>query len=550
MAKDLSLEPDDDKSSFSLDGFSSLLTEDKHEEIKDFFESEIASMSAGDVEKLCSQSLDFLAGVCLPDTCTALFPPIYQNIWSLFIEALTNVKGVDRYAIGLPRGHAKTVFLKLLCLYIILYTNRQFILIICATVDLASNFIIDVCSMLGSPNIVAVFGNYKDTTKTENKELVRFSFRGRDVILKPIGSGSAVRGVNIENRRPDVEIFDDMQTRENARSVTQARELQQWMVGTVMKARDPKRCLYIYVGNMYASVPIDEERGITTCILHNLKNNVNWKSWIVGAILANGEALWPEVRPITDLLEELENDRSMGEEDQFYSEVLNDPTAGNLKLFDITKIKKCDIDFDVNIPNGKFIIIDPSLNKKKSDRMPVAYCEVYDNVVYCKDLELTKLTPRLMVRHVIERAVSEGYFCIISEAQAMQELLIELFNEILDSLNITDLVTLGITGGGETKASRIATGARQVLNAEVVLNYSALTVYNAEMQNYDPAKTNNQDDVIDIVGYLAKVPVKFPTEIMARDYVMYMLNQERDDGQEQDFTNSSFGFAGGFEVWS
>lgn len=539
---------DGDKSEFSTAGFESLLSEVKPVEVKDFFDTEVAAMTAEEVESLCKDSLDFLAGVSLPETCTALFPPIYQNIWTLFVESLAKATGVDKYAIGLPRGHAKTVFLKLLCLYIILYTNRQFILVICATVDLAVNFITDVCSMLGSANIVSVFGNYKDTVKVENKELVRFDFRGRNIILKPIGSNSAVRGVNIDNRRPDIEIFDDMQTRENAKSVTQAKELQQWMVGTVMKARDPKRCLYIYVGNMYPSLPIDEERGITTCILNNLKNNSNWKSWIVGAILSDGNALWPEVRSIIDLLEELESDRSMGEEEQFYAEVLNDPAAANLKIFDPTKIKKNHIDFEANIPNGKFIIIDPSLNKKKSDRMPVAYCEVYDNVVYCKEIELTKLTPRLMCRHVIQRAVSEGYFCIVSEAQAMQELLLELFSEILESLHISDMALEGITGGGATKASRIATGARQILNAEVVLDYSVLTVYTSEMQNYNPAKQNNVDDVIDLMGYLAQVPIKFPNSIVARDYVMYMLNQEREDAEN--YSDATLSIDGGFSIWN
>lgn len=544
---DLSIDGEVKQSDYSLDGFAGLLEEADKDDVKDFFETELAAMSSGEVEELCKQSLDFLAGVSLPETCTALFPNIYQNMWVLFLEALQNTKGVDRYAIGLPRGHAKTVFLKLLCLYIILYTNRQFILVICATVDLACNFIADVCSMLGSTNVTTVFGDYKQTVKVENRELVRFNFRGRDVILKPIGSGSAVRGVNIDNRRPDVEIFDDMQTRENAKSATQAKDLQQWMVGTVMKARDPKRCLFIYVGNMYASVPLDEERGITSCILQNLKNNPIWKSWIVGAILADGTALWPDVRSLTDLLEELDADKSMGEEEQFYAEVLNDPAAANLKAFDESKIKECHINFKDSIPNGKFIMIDPSLNKKKSDRMPVAYCSVYDNIVRCDDLELTKLTPRLMVRHVIERAVSDGYFCIISEAQAMQELLLDLFEEILDSLMITDVVLRGITGGGETKSSRIVKGAKQVLNAEVVLDYKVLSVYSAEWKTYDPAKANNRDDVLDVVGYLAQIPIKFPQEIMARDYLMTLMNRDTNYGQ-QDSTDTSFSFDSGFTL--
>ena len=536
----------ENKSDFDLNAFDGLLEGTQVEQVKDFFDTATAAMDAQEVEQLAKESLDFLAGVSLPETCTALFPPIYQNIWALFLAALAKQTGVERYAIGLPRGHAKTVFLKLLCLYIILYTNRHFILVICATVDLASNFVSDVINMLKSPNIIAVYGDYSHGVQVENKELVRFKYRGRNIILKPIGSGSAVRGINVDNQRPDVEIFDDMQTRETAKSATQARELQQWMVGTVMKARDPKRCLYIYVGNMYASVPINEQKGITSCILENLKNNPLWKSWIVGAILEDGTALWPEVRSIVDLLEELESDRSLGEEEQFYAEVLNDPAAANLQMFDPSKVKPHNINLAESIPNGKFIIIDPSLNKSKSDSMPIAYCKVYDNIVYCDDLELTKRTPRLMVRHVISKAIKEGYFCIISEAQAMQELLLELFAEVLESLGLNDIELKGITGGGESKATRIMRGAKEITQGEVVLSPAVMSIYAAQFKLYQPAKQNNKDDVIDIAGYFGQVPLKFAKEIMSRDILMY--NDEEYYYGQQSSSDSNFSIDTGFSL--
>ena len=152
-----------------------------------------------------------------------------------------------------------------------------------------------------------------------------------------------------------------------------------------------------------------------------------------------------------------------------------------------------------------------------------------------------------MVRHVIERAMEEGYFCIVSEAQAMQELLLSLFEEVLDSLMVTDITLRGITGGGETKASRIAKGAKQVLNAEVVLDYKVLTVYSAEWKTYDPSKINNRDDVIDIVGYLAQIPVKFPTEIIARDYLLTILNRNTYHGTESS-SDSPHSIDGGFSL--
>lgn len=129
----------------------------------------------------------------------------------------------------------------------------------------------------------------------------------------------------------------------------------------------------------------------------------------------------------------------------------------------------------------------------------------------------------------------------------MQELLIELFEEVLESLMITDVILRGITGGGETKSSRIVKGANQVLQGEVVLPLKVLTVYSAEWKTYNPGKANNRDDVLDVVGYLAQIPIKFPQEIIARDYLMTLMNRYTNYGTE-DSSDTPFSIDGGFTL--
>lgn len=505
----------------------------------------LVSADASDLESLCKDSIDGLGAVAIPEVCIAPFPRFYHLVFSLLVTALQGARGFPKFGIGFPRGHGKTVWLKIVILYIILFTNRRFILVVCATEELAINLIEDVVSMLSSPNVVRIFGNWAEQCSENNKVKKKFYFRGRTIILKPIGSSSAIRGANIDNRRPDVMIFDDMQTRECAKSAVQAKDLQDWLIGTVMKAKDPTRCVYIYVGNMYPGVKLDETKNtgtakdMTSCILENIKNNPEWMTLIVGAILEDGTALWEDVRSLESLLEEYESDRSMGSEDIFFAEVLNDPRGGNLKLFDESKVPELGIDINTSIPSGKFVVIDPSLNKKRSDRMPVCYCEVHDGIVVVTEIELGRKTPREMIRHVILRCVNEGYYCVVSEAQAMQELYLELFKEVMDSLHITEIVTCGITTGGVSKNTRISLGAKAVLNGEIHLAPNPYALYCSEMRNYNPLKDKNLDDIIDVTYYASIIPIKFPSEIIARDY-MKMLLEGEGYGQATDDSSASF----------
>lgn len=512
----------------------------------------LIAADAANLEQLCKDSIDGMGAIALPEVCTSPFPKFYHLVFSLLVDKLNENRGFPKYGIGFPRGHAKTVWLKLIILYIIMFTKRRFILVVCATDELATNVIEDVCSMLSSPNVVRIFGNWAEQCTENNKIKKKFFFRGRTIILKPIGPNSAIRGANIDNRRPDVMIFDDMQTRECAKSAVQAKELQDWLVGTVMKAKDPSRCTYIYVGNMYPSVKLDENSNkgnaneLTSCILENIKNNPEWTTLIVGAILEDGTALWEEVRSLESLLDEYESDKSMGAEDIFFAEVLNDPTGSNLKLFDPSNVPSFDLDLDVSIPAAKFIVIDPSLNKKRSDKMPVCFCEMHDGVVVVTEIETGRRTPREMIRHLINRCINEGYFCVVSEAQAMQELYLELFREVMENSGLSDqdIALCGITTGGVSKHTRISLGAKAVLNGEVVLMPSPYAQYCSEMKNYNPLKEKNVDDVIDVTYYVSVVPLKFPQEIVARDYMLMLYGGELN---EQTNTSRTSGFDAGFD---
>jgi hypothetical protein len=59
------------------------------------------------------------------------------------------------------------------------------------------------------------------------------------------------------------------------------------------------------------------------------------------------------------------------------------------------------------------------------------------------------------------------------------------------------------------------------------------------MRNYNPLKDKNLDDVIDVTYYASIIPIKFPSEIIARDY-MKMLLEGESYGQAADDSSASF----------
>ena len=148
------------------------------------------STEARDLAKV---DMDFFGMLAMPDDVIYSFPEFYKQVWSILIGCLHKSRDFSKYAIGLPRGHGKTFVVKLLILYTILFTDRKFILVVSAIKDNAASIIADVADMLDSPNIRAVFGNWRVSIEVDRQDKKKFYFNGRPVILKAAGAGTAIR---------------------------------------------------------------------------------------------------------------------------------------------------------------------------------------------------------------------------------------------------------------------------------------------------------------------------------------------------------------------
>lgn len=461
--------------------------------------------------RLLRDDPNFFGGICIPEVFTLFFPVIFIAIWNLLVEAARQTRGKLQLAIGLPRGFAKTLFLKLFVVYCILFTDRKFILIVCNTEALALNFIADVVSILDSQNIKFLFGDWKLGLERDTLALKKFGFRSRTIVIAGIGVGTSMRGLNIKFERPDIVIMDDMQSREDAETPEVAKKQLMWLMGTLMKARNYKRCLFIYVGNMYPT---------EGCILRKLKYSKSWTSFITGAIRADGTSLWEELRPLKELLEEFENDLELGHPEIFYAEVQNDEEAGTVSGIDVSRIPPYPPELDHVEPQGGFIIIDPATKKsKQTNETAIGEFLVYDGTPVFRKVDSAIMSPLEAIHAALKMALSRGIKCIGIESNAYQFTFLFWFDFVCKQAGIEGIILCELYAGILSKNSKIKAMLPKLLRkkekdtAELLLHPDVRSRVVHQITQWNPLKVKNIDDILDLMGYVDKMIEQYGNEM-------------------------------------
>lgn len=466
----------------------------------------------------CKGDLNVLAGVALPEVFEYLFPQMYLAIWSWLVEYAGKTRDFSKLALGMPRGFAKTTVVKLFILYCVLFTHRKFVLIISNTEAHGVNIITDVIGMLKEPNIIKVFGDYAATPlERDTLNLKIFTFRGRRIILAAIGAEGSIRGLNLGFERPDIEIFEDFQTKEDSENEDLSKKLMTRMIGTIMKAKSPKGCLYLFVANMYPT---------PGSILRKLKDNPFWVKFIVGGILADGTSLWEELQPITQLLEEFQNDLASGNGDVFFAEVLNDETAGLRAGVDISSIPDCPYIAGLDLPQGRFIIVDPAGSKKVNDMNAVGYFEVYDGKPVFVEERQGHWNPLELITQAVIMAINHRCALICVENVVYQESLLFWFNHICEGNDLTGMFFEPINPNQKSKNSRIKDMLRTIVQSgegdtlKEPIAYLGKEVKGAfihQVMSWNPLVEDNVDELLDLMAYAHKA-IQLYSDLMMTEF--------------------------------
>lgn len=442
---------------------------------------------------------DFLAALAMPTVFTYSWPPVFRGVWFWLLQNAEKERAFPQLALGLPRGFGKSTVVKLFILYCILFTEKQFILVMAATATLAENIISDVFDMLDEPNIQTVFGDWKLGREKDTNAVKKFGFRGRNIIVAAIGAGGSVRGLNLKNARPDVMVFDDIQTREEADSKEVSDKLYQWMLGTAMKAKSPKGCMFLFIANMYPT---------PNSILKKLKSNPHWVKFIAGGILTDGTSLWEELQPIKQLLQEYLNDAESGHPEIFASEVLNDEDAALHNLLDFAKLPKYPFHPD-DLHAGNFIVIDPATDKVNADSVSIGYFEVLEGKPVAKEILEGSFSPSENIKHAIKMCMRHNCPVVFIEANAYQYTLKYWSEVICQQLGIEGIQFVDIYSGKLSKNSRILTMFKAYAKGEIFVHQDCITQVHAQIREFNPLKTNNTDGILDLLTYAPRIITEY-----------------------------------------
>ena len=375
---------------------------------------------------------NFFSAMVLPDVCTCPWPDLFIIMWHLIVTRPPEEQGeILRFALGLPRGFAKTTFLKLILCYLIVYDRAKYILIVAANEELATNILHDVDSMLADPQVEAVYGNWSGNMIRDNTKEKMCNYNGRKVIMYALGALSGVRGINKDNHRPDFILCDDMQTKENDASEPERARLLKWFTMTLLKCISTRGDRVIaYLGNMYS-----EE-----CILYKLQSMREWKSIITGAILSDGKSLWPEVHSLESILASFYHDEQLGMAGDWFAEIMNDPQAAH------EKILKGELGYwdraEAPEKTGAFLTIDPAGYRKTSDDNVVVAHGVRGGLGTIEEMQGGISNPKQLIEVAILMAIRHDCNLIAVESVAYQQTLCFWLDFWLEEHGLKDEITV------------------------------------------------------------------------------------------------------------
>lgn len=444
-----------------------------------------------DIYERAKVDINFFAGLMLPQVMTFPFPPFYVAIFKVICHRQPDQIGkILRFALGLPRGHAKTTFVKILIAWLIAYDKFSFVVALCATDPLAEELISDVSDMLGSENAEEVYGRWTSQLTTDSKELKKAVYHKRNIILAAKGAGSAVRGINIKHRRPDIIFCDDAQTKECDESPVEALRFRKRLIATFKIINPIGDRLIIYVGNMYSD----------TCVLYQLKNNSSWISLITGAILDNGEPLWPELHSLDELMDSYIHDESMQEADVWFAEVMNAPVSRAQSLITDT-LPTHNIDEKTVVPDGVFITIDPAGFRDNSDDNVIVTHYIVEGKGAVARIEAGIKDPEQLIIAALREALDTGASLIAVEETGYQQTLLYWLKKYISEWDINGIEVQPLKPKGRTKESRIRLFVKELYARNYYLLPTASASFIWQAMKYKLGLKKNKDDILDACAY-------------------------------------------------
>lgn len=237
-------------------------------------------------------------------------------------------------AIAAPRGHAKSTAITLsYTLANILFRKRKFVVLVSDTEAQSSFFLGNIKKELtGNTDIVKLFGIKGLQKDTETDCIVEFD-DGYTARIIAKGSEQKLRGINWDNKRPDLIIIDDAENDEIVMNPDRREKFRRWFNGALLPCRSRDGVVrfvgtILHMDSMLERLMPDEydKNAIRTELKITNTLRANWYSAKYKAHNADySEILWPEYKDEAWLRHERANYVSQGHGEIYSMEYLNIP---------------------------------------------------------------------------------------------------------------------------------------------------------------------------------------------------------------------------------
>jgi hypothetical protein len=450
-----------------------------------------AQMSVGEIVSALKNSCSFFMNFFLADELEFTTPEFHVRTWQYLINL-----SIEQVALALPRGHAKTTLAKLVCVWYFLFTPFRFIIYVSNTHSVAAEACRDVMNYIRSDNFVSVFGPVRFEVMQDQKGFYKFILnyidetgvvREKYCILKALGAGQQIRGLNIDNTRPELAIADDLEDQDNTATPILIKKLAQWFFGAFFKALSRRRRKIIYIGNMLSN---------RSLLYHFCEKSDEWHSLRYGCILGDGTPLWPDMWPFEKIKSDFEEYRKLNLTPLWFAEMMNLPVAeGNLL------IESDDIPYSPILIPGEhkaaFLTIDPAISEKTwaDDRAIVVHALSPMGHWQIVDYVLGKFPPDQMFWLVVELC-QKWSTRVVGIEQAGYQMALKFLIETLGAIHHQHFEIVEIPHKNKSKVERLAVWCSLLRKKAWALNEGDYAV-TEQLLSFDPMKKTNIDDLID-----------------------------------------------------
>lgn len=465
--------------------------------------SAAVQINADDAKHALQYDAEFFIQFFLGEEIHLDVPEFHKDIFAIMVALQ-----IDRFVCAIPRDHAKTTLAKLACVWYFMFSDYRFIVYLSNTSDIAIPATNDIVDFIKSDNFRNIFGDCIWHIEQHGKGLYKFtlppSLGNKLCILRALGAGKQVRGINVDNKRPQLAVVDDLEDNDNIATEELFKKLKHWVYGPFLKCLDKFHNKVIWLGNMISK----------QSMLYENCNSQFWYSRRYGCLLANSKALWPDAWPIEKLMRDYAEYQEKGLADVWFAEMMNLPMASGSGLIEADEITYKPA-IEPREHSIGFLTVDLAISPNDwGHRTTVGIHSWVDDSYWHFNIGFSErgVDPIQLFWIIIELCQDWGYTVVGIEDEAFQASLQYVYPHLCLVHNVDGIKFVPLKTNKQRKTERLAPWAGMIKKGEWAITEGDFAV-TQQLLEYDPSAKANDDDIIDCGAYGPQMVQQFYYEI-------------------------------------